>query len=107
MCIRDSSYTRTLAATYLGQIDQLWPGTSPTWNGRATLSAWHLNPYSYGAYSCWPVGYLTTYAGYEGTAQGNLHFAGEHTSYNFQGYMEGGAEEGARAAGEVLTAIGA
>ncbi|AUG75111.1 monoamine oxidase [Kitasatospora sp. MMS16-BH015] len=99
-------YTRTLAATYQAQIDQVWPGTSAVWNGRATLSAWHLNPYSYGAYSYWPVGYLTTYAGYEGTAQGNLHFAGEHTSYDFQGYMNGGATEGARAAGEVLAAMG-
>jgi monoamine oxidase len=99
-------YTRTLAQNYQAQIDQLWPGTGAVWNGRATLSAWHLNPYSYGAYSYWPVGYLTTYAGYEGTAQGNLHFAGEHTSYSFQGYMNGGAQEGARAAGEVLTALG-
>ncbi|WP_035849277.1 flavin monoamine oxidase family protein [Kitasatospora azatica] len=99
-------YTSALAGRYLTQIDQLWPGTKALWNGRATLSAWHLNPYSYGAYSYWPTGYLTTYAGYEGTAQGNLHFAGEHTSYDFQGYMEGGASQGARAAQEVLTAIG-
>ncbi|MBP0455376.1 FAD-dependent oxidoreductase [Kitasatospora sp. RG8] len=100
-------YTRDLARDYQRQIDVLWPGTSAAWNGRATLSAWHLNPYSYGAYSYWPVGYLTGWAGYEGTAQGRLHFAGEHTSYDFQGYMEGGASEGARAAGEVLAAIGA
>ncbi|MEV6973487.1 NAD(P)/FAD-dependent oxidoreductase [Kitasatospora sp. NPDC093806] len=100
-------YTRALAGSYLRQIDTVWPGTSAGWNGRATLSAWHLNPYSYGAYSYWPVGYLTSYAGYEGTAQGRLHFAGEHTSYDFQGFMEGGAESGGRAAGEILTAIGA
>ncbi|MEY9841001.1 flavin monoamine oxidase family protein [Streptacidiphilus sp. EB103A] len=101
-----TSYTRNLAKTYLGQIEPIFPGTTAAWTGQAKLSAWHLNPYSYGAYSNWPVGYLTTYAGYEGTAQGNLHFSGEHTSYNFQGYMNGGAVEGARAAGEVLTAIG-
>ncbi|MEV4559210.1 FAD-dependent oxidoreductase [Kitasatospora sp. NPDC049285] len=98
-------YTRNLADDYLSQIDAVWPGTKAAWNGRATLSAWHLNPYSYGAYSYWPVGYLTTYAGYEATAQGNLHFAGEHTSYDFQGYMNGGAVEGARAANEVLAAL--
>jgi monoamine oxidase len=34
--------------------------------------------------------------------QGNVHFAGEHCSINFQGYMEGGASEGVRAANEVL-----
>ncbi|KQV03380.1 MULTISPECIES: NAD(P)/FAD-dependent oxidoreductase [unclassified Kitasatospora] len=102
-----NSYTRNLATTYLTQIDRLWPGTKAAWTGKATLSAWHLNPNTLGAYSCWPVGYLTTAAGYEGTAQGRLHFAGEHTSYDFQGYMEGGATEGARAAQEVLSAIGA
>jgi monoamine oxidase len=101
-----TSYTGRLARTYLSQIETVFPGTTAAWTGRAKLSAWHLNPYSYGAYSCWPVGYLTTYAGYEGTAQGNLHFSGEHTSYDFQGYMNGGAVEGARAATEILTAIG-
>ncbi|RMI28912.1 flavin monoamine oxidase family protein [Nocardia stercoris] len=101
-----TAYTHNLATTYLGQIDQVFPGTAAIWTGQAKLSAWHLNPYSYGAYSYWPIGYLTTCAGYEGTAQGNLHFSGEHTSYNFQGYMEGGAQEGARAASEVLAAIG-
>ncbi|MFJ5229077.1 flavin monoamine oxidase family protein [Kitasatospora sp. NPDC088391] len=102
-----TAYTRNLVDDYLSQIDSVWPGTRAAWNGKATLSAWHLNPYSYGAYSYWPVGYLTTYAGYEGTAQGTLHFAGEHTSYDFQGYMNGGAVEGARAAAEVLSALGA
>ena len=43
--------------------------------------------------------------GYEGVAQGNIHFAGEHCSQDFQGYMEGGAAEGARAADEVLAAL--
>ncbi|MGW4645636.1 flavin monoamine oxidase family protein [Kitasatospora sp. NPDC004289] len=102
-----TAYTRAMATDRLTQIDRLWPGTKAAWTGKATLSAWHLNPTTLGAYSCWPVGYLTTCAGYEGTAQGRLHLAGEHTSYDFQGYMEGGATEGVRAAQEVLTAIGA
>jgi Flavin containing amine oxidoreductase len=33
--------------------------------------------------------------------QAKCHFAGEHCSINFQGFMEGGAEEGARAAQEI------
>jgi monoamine oxidase len=52
------------------------------------------------------VNYVHQYAGYERIAQGNLHFAGEHTSVDFQGYMNGGAEEGQRAGNEVLTALG-
>jgi monoamine oxidase len=34
---------------------------------------------------------------------GKCHFAGEHCSTNFQGFMEGGAEEGGRAANEILS----
>jgi len=56
----------------------------------------------HGSYSCWLVGQYTTITGYEKVRQGNIHFAGEHCSYNFQGYMEGGAREGKRAAEEIL-----
>jgi monoamine oxidase len=66
------------------------------------LSAWHVNPYAYGAYSYWPTGYCHNYAGYEAIRQGNVHFAGEHCSIDYQGYMEGGATEGQRAGVEVL-----
>ena len=34
--------------------------------------------------------------------KGKCHFAGEHCSQDFQGFMEGGASEGARAANEIL-----
>ncbi|MFB7754999.1 flavin monoamine oxidase family protein [Streptomyces sp. NPDC056121] len=98
-------YVRDLAARYLGQIDRIYPGTRAAWTGRAQLSAWHKNPYSLGAYSYWPVGYLHRYARYEGTPQGNIHIGGEHCSYDFQGYMNGGATEGERAAREVIAKL--
>ena len=101
-----SSYVRTAASTFLSQVEPVLPGLTAQWNGRATLSAWPTNPYSYGAYSYWPTGYCQNYAGYEAMRQGNLHFAGEHCSVNFQGYMEGGAEEGQRAAQEILGDLG-
>ena len=34
--------------------------------------------------------------------RGQIHFAGEHCSQDFQGFMEGGAAEGVRAAKEIL-----
>ncbi|WP_137990225.1 flavin monoamine oxidase family protein [Streptomyces vilmorinianum] len=98
-------YVRALVTRYLGGIDAFFPGTSKAYTGRAQLSAWHRDPYTLGAYSCWPVGYLHRYAGYEGTAQGNVHIGGEHCSYDFQGFMEGGATEGERAAREVIAAL--
>ena len=34
--------------------------------------------------------------------EANCHFAGEHTSVDFQGYLNGGVETGARAAADIL-----
>ena len=36
---------------------------------------------------------------------GNLFFAGEHCSYDFQGYMNGGAQSGADAAKAVMATL--
>ncbi|HEX7746760.1 MAG TPA: NAD(P)/FAD-dependent oxidoreductase [Micromonosporaceae bacterium] len=101
-----SNQVRRYAQTFLGQLEPVFPGIAGQWNGKATMSAWHTNPYSWGAYSYWPIGYPHRYAGYEAVRQGNVHFAGEHCSINFQGFMEGGAEEGQRAANEILADLG-
>jgi monoamine oxidase len=37
---------------------------------------------------------------------GSCHFAGEHTSTDAQGYLEGAVESGERAAREVLAGLG-
>jgi Flavin containing amine oxidoreductase len=38
-------------------------------------------------------------------AAGKIHFAGEHCSQDVQGFMEGGASEGLRAASEILAEL--
>jgi monoamine oxidase len=48
------------------------------------------------------VGQYQRFAGMEGRRQGNCFFAGEHTSIDFQGYLNGAVETGQRAAGEIL-----
>jgi monoamine oxidase len=101
----DVAYTRNLTGGVLDDVDRVFPGIRAAWNGRATLSAWHLSPLAYGAYSGWPVGYVSSYAGYEGVAQGNVHIGGEHCSNDFLGYMAGAAIEGARAAREVIAKL--
>src|SRR5215831_12784864 len=95
------------AQTFLSQIEPVWPGITQLWNGRATLDVPLSNPYLLGSYSYWKVGQYTLFSGYEKARQpdpvtGKCHFGGEHCSINFQGFMEGGAEEGARAANEIL-----
>ena len=95
----------TLATTLLGQLDAIFPGVKPLYNGKATLSLPHLAPNFKLAYSYWKVGQYQAFAGYERAPQGNIFFGGEHTSVDYQGYMEGGASEGVRAAKEVMAAV--
>ena len=49
-------------------------------------------------YACFLPGQWTTIAGTEILPVGNILFAGEHCSYDFQGYMNGGAQTGRIAA---------
>ncbi len=98
----DDPKTHRYARRFLSQIEPVFPGLTALWNGKALMSTWYLNPFSFGSYSYWPTHYTQHFAGYEGVRQGNVHFAGEHCSVDFQGYMEGGAEEGRRAADEII-----
>ena len=85
----------------LAQMEPVLPGLTAQWNGRATVSMWSNDPYTKGAYSYYAPSYPHQYAGYEGVSQGNVHFAGEYVSIDFQGYMEGGAVTGMQAAKKV------
>jgi monoamine oxidase len=93
------------AEQFLGQIEPLLPGLSPRWNGLAAVDFWKGSPFQLGSYSYWKVGQYVAFAGVEREVEGTLHFAGEHTSVDAQGYMEGAVESGERAAQEVLSAL--
>jgi monoamine oxidase len=87
---------------FFAELDRIWPGVASKWNGKATFGNAQADPNILASYSCWLVGQCTTIAGHEARAQGRVHFAGEHTSVEYQGFMEGGAESGFRAADEIL-----
>ena len=104
---QDPKVVARFAKTFLSQLEPLFPGITQQWNGRATLHVPALEPFELGSYSYWKVGQYTQFSGYEKTRQpdpktGRCHFAGEHCSQDFQGFMEGGASEGVRAANEIL-----
>jgi monoamine oxidase len=101
----DSQQVAGYAKAFLKKLETVFPGITRTWNGKATLSTPFRDPNLLCSYSYWRVGQYTSFSGYEGVAQGPIHFAGEHCSQDFQGYMEGGAREGARAALEVFHAL--
>ncbi len=62
--------------------------------------------YSRGSYACYLPGQWTQFYGVEGERVGNLFFAGEHCSLEYQGYMEGACETGETAALEILEDLG-
>jgi monoamine oxidase len=93
------------AQRFLTQIEPLFPGITRKWNGKVTLDFWKAYPWTLGSYSYWKVGQYTGFSGVEKEAQGSCHFAGEHTSQDFQGYLNGAVETGYRAASEILAAL--
>ncbi|GAB2504025.1 flavin monoamine oxidase family protein [Arenimonas alkanexedens] len=102
--------TQADAGAFLANLERIMPGAtqaaSRDGSGRlvAYTENWANNPFSKGSHSTNRPGYFTSTASHEGKAVGNLLFAGEHTSsfYEWQGFMEGAALSGLRAAGEVL-----
>ena len=98
--------TSGYAHTFAAQLERVWPGAQKHFTGKATLSHLTSDPFARGSYSGWLRGQYTLFAGYERVRQGNVLFAGEHCSVLLQGFMEGAAREGARAARDVLHDLG-
>ena len=65
--------------------------------GPATGGHWVLTPNRVGQYRA--------LGGAESELEGAVHFCGEHTTQDFQGYLNGAVFTGQRAAGEVLDAL--
>ncbi|MCC6620962.1 MAG: FAD-dependent oxidoreductase [Deltaproteobacteria bacterium] len=94
------------AQAILPAFDAVFPGMKDAYvTGSAVRMQWPTHPWTKGSYACYLLGQWASY-GTEGTRVGGLHFAGEHTSLTWQGYMEGAAESGVFAAIEVLEALG-
>lgn len=90
-------------AALAGDLETLYPGSRAAHNGRAAIFHWPEFPLSLGSYACYKPGQWTGFGGEEGKPVGDLHFAGEQCSGDFQGYMNGGAETGRVAAEAVIT----
>jgi monoamine oxidase len=93
------------AKQFLAQLEPVLPGITAKWNGRATVDFWTGYPWTKGSYSYWKVGQYTSIAGAEREQSGTCHFAGEHTSIDFQGYLNGGVESGERVVSEILSSL--
>jgi monoamine oxidase len=93
------------ARKFLAQIEPVLPGITAQWDGRATIDYWAAYPWTRGSYSYYRPGQYTAFGGAEEQVSGACHFAGEHTTQDFQGYLQGAVFSGQRAAAEVLDAL--
>ena len=85
-------------STHLPLLEKMYPGATANLNGKVERFVWPTYRWTLCSYACFKPGQYTTIAGNEMKPVGKLFFAGEHCSYDFQGYMNGGAETGRRAA---------
>ena len=86
---------------FLQQVEPIFPGTTAAYSGIAYEDHWSVDPWHLGAYSYWRVGQTTAFGGYEGVQEGNIHFAGEHTEWDDQGFLDGAVVSGERVAREI------
>jgi monoamine oxidase len=94
------------ATEAVGWLETVWPGSQAAYRAdSAVRQHWPTHPFTLASYGCYRPGQWAFWST-EGTREGNLHFCGEHTSLDFQGYMEGGAETGLLVAMEILGDLG-
>jgi monoamine oxidase len=85
-------------------LEVVLPGITAACNAGRHLAHYHdgnLDQRLLGAWSQYAVGQCTGFSGIEPVREGNIHFAGEHTSLEDQGFIEGAITSGERAAAEI------
>jgi monoamine oxidase len=90
------------AEKLLASLEPLYPGVTASYNGTAARFHWPTYNLSKGSYACYLTGQWTSISGAEYEPVGNLFFAGEHTSLDFQGFLGGAVQTGKSAAEEML-----
>jgi monoamine oxidase len=90
---------------FLDRIEPIFPGTRAAFTGAAYEDHWVEDPWVRGAYAFYKVGQYAEYGTLAALTQGRVHFAGEHTSINNQGFLDGAVESGERAAKEIVAQI--
>ena len=93
------------AARLMRGIERAYPGATKDRNGKVSRFHWPTFAWTKASYACYKPGQWTTIAGAEGLPVGDLFFAGEHCSYDFQGYMNGAAQSGADTAKLVMARV--
>jgi len=93
------------SSRYLDELNDAFPGFIESHNQKKVVFNWTKSSLTRGSYAVYRVGDWIEFAGLEFAPVGNMHFAGEHCSTDFKGYMNGGAETGRLAAESIIARL--
>lgn len=88
---------------YVGQLDKVFPGSKKAYNNKHVFACWSSYPWVKASYTCPKPGQWNAAMLHTAEPIGNVFFAGEHCSVDYQGFMNGAAETG-RLAAETISA---
>lgn len=93
------------AKEFVDQANNVFPGLSEAFTGKAVRQIWPKYEWSQGSYMCLRPGQYQKCFGALAEPRGRLVFAGEHTVEE-SGFMNAAVESGERAATQVLAMVG-
>jgi monoamine oxidase len=103
---RDLTKDAALIKKYADQIEKIFPGAKEAKNNKNGVINWSKHPFALGSYAAYKTGQWSLLDTEEMMKPaGRLYFAGEHCSERFQGFMNGAAETGRKAAEGIITAV--
>ena len=90
--------------TFREELNRIFPGIAEKFDGERAVMKWPQHKFTLGSYACPLVGQYTTLLQTAALPElnGRLIFAGEHTSGDFAGFMNGAIQSGNRAAREII-----
>ena len=90
---------------YVQILGQIFPGSAAAYADKHVFACWSTYPYVKGCYTSPKPGQWNGAVRHAGEPIGNVYFAGEHCSAEFQGFLNGAAETGRRAAEAIVAKI--
>jgi monoamine oxidase len=108
--------TKAAGDRYVAILERAFPGSAAAATGRYLRTTWSRQRYTRGGYTSFAPGQYTRFAPFRWVESphpaerqevrvGNLVFAGEHTSDEWYGFMNGGAQTGRLAAESILRSL--
>ncbi len=90
-----------LVENFIPGINKIFAGADKIATNKQIKFCWAKQPFAKAGYTSFKIGQYSTIAGWEAEPIGNIFFAGEHVSGQFQGFMNGAAETGKKAAEQI------